>query len=75
MDVQGVAKLIANGLGAGVLSQHVIEAMRKSGHEIEIFKGSGKPLTNEMSIAYVTERNQRPTVKAVMDSLKKALKS
>ena len=75
MDVQGVAKLIASGLGAGVLSQHAIDEMRKTGHEIEIFKGSGKPLTNEMSIAYVTERNQRPVVKAIMDSLKKALKS
>lgn len=50
MDVQGVAKFIACGLGAGVLSDHVVEKLKRDGVELHVFEGKGCPLRNEIRL-------------------------
>lgn len=50
MDVQGVAKFIACGLGAGVLPDHVVAKLKRDGVELHVFEGKGKPLRNEIRL-------------------------
>jgi DNA-binding transcriptional LysR family regulator len=51
MDVQGVAKFITSGLGAGVLPDHVVAKLKKDGADLHVFEVKGKPLTNEIRLA------------------------
>lgn len=69
MDVTGMGQLIKNGLGAGIIPQHVQKKLKRRGHKIYVFKGSGKPLQNAISIAWVENRTQGPAVMEVFDSL------
>ena len=73
MDVQGVARLILGGLGAGVLPRYLIEKLQKEGHKIHTFKGCGKPLINTISVAYLKDRTQSPSAAAALDWLRKTL--
>jgi DNA-binding transcriptional LysR family regulator len=50
MDVQGVAKFITSGLGAGVLPDHVVAKLKSDGVELHVFEGKGKPLRNEIRL-------------------------
>lgn len=50
MDVQGVAKFITSGLGAGVLPDHVVAKLKNDGIELHVFEGKGKPLRNEIRL-------------------------
>ncbi|MCY4644373.1 MAG: LysR family transcriptional regulator [Bacteriovoracales bacterium] len=56
MNIEGVAKLITEGLGVGILSHHMIHKIRSRGLALHIFPGQKKALINEISIAYL-ERN------------------
>ena len=69
MDVTGMGQLIKNGLGAGIIPQHVQKKLKRRGHKIYVFKGSGKPLENPISIAWVENRTQGAAVMEVFDSL------
>jgi len=69
MDVTGMGQLIKNGLGAGIIPQHVQKKLKRRGHNIYVFKGSGKPLHNPISIAWVDNRTQSLAVKEVFDFL------
>ncbi|RLA62836.1 MAG: hypothetical protein DRQ88_05485 [Epsilonproteobacteria bacterium] len=69
MDVTGMSQMIKNGLGAGIIPKHVQKNLKRRGHKIYIFKGSGKPLQNPISIAWVENRTQGLAVKEVFDSL------
>jgi DNA-binding transcriptional LysR family regulator len=51
MDVQGVAKFIASGLGVGVLPDHVVGRMREQGTDLYVYEGKAKPLRNEIRLA------------------------
>ncbi len=50
MDVQGVAKFIASGLGVGVLPDHVVERQSKEGVELHVYEGRAKALRNEIRL-------------------------
>jgi len=50
MDVQGVAKFITCGLGAGVLPDHVVTKLKKDGVDLHVFEGKGRPLRNEIRL-------------------------
>jgi DNA-binding transcriptional LysR family regulator len=50
LDVQGIAKFIASGLGVGVLPDHVVEKLRLAGTELHVFEGKAKPLRNEIRL-------------------------
>ena len=55
MDVQGMARLITCGTGAGVLPSHLVTKLEGEGHKLHVFKGCGKPLKNTISIAYLRD--------------------
>lgn len=69
MDVQGVARLILAGLGAGVLPSYLVSKFEAEGHRIHRFKGSGVPQKNAVSIAYLKGRSQSVAVQDTMKSL------
>jgi DNA-binding transcriptional LysR family regulator len=73
MDAQSNARLILSGVGAGVLPGHLVSKLEKEGHSIFTFKGSGKPLKNTISLAYVEDRTQSPAASALLDWLVTAL--
>lgn len=73
LDVQGVAQMIKFGKVAGVLPLHLIKKLDLIESNIHIFKGSGKPLLNEISLAYLSEKTQTPTVAKVIQYVSEAL--
>jgi DNA-binding transcriptional LysR family regulator len=72
MDVQGVARLITSGMGAGVLPGHLLSKLKAEGVRLHVFKGSGKTVKNGIRLAYLRERTHSKAVVAAMDWLKKA---
>ncbi len=66
MDVEGIFRLINLGQGAGILPGHRVEKILKEGGKLHVFKGSGKPLRNEISIAHLKDRSQTTVVNATM---------
>ena len=74
VDVQGVARLVIGGLGAGVLSDHLIEKLQAEGHDIVSFAGSGKSLKNTISAAWLRDRSLTPAAALLRDWLKERLR-
>ena len=57
MDVQGMSRIIREGLGAGVLPLHVVNRINKQdGDTLDVFIGQNKPLTNTISLGTVSQR-------------------
>jgi DNA-binding transcriptional LysR family regulator len=73
MDVQGLARLILEGVGAGVLPGHLYQKLQQEGHKLHRFKGCGKPLLNAISAAYLRERTHSPSALAALNFLKESL--
>jgi DNA-binding transcriptional LysR family regulator len=69
LDAQGVARFILSHTGAGVLPGHLVAALEGSGKRLHKFKGSGKPLKNGISVAYLQERTPTPASAAVFKEL------
>ncbi len=74
MDVQGVARLVTSGLAAGVLPGHLAERLRSEDSSFVSFEGSGKPLHNRISLAYLPERTTSAAARAMRESLIKSFK-
>ncbi len=75
MDVQGIARFISHGAGAGVLPKYLADQMDKTPgpQKIYRFKGCGKPMINRISLATLHERTQSSAAAAVQDFLKENL--
>jgi DNA-binding transcriptional LysR family regulator len=56
MDVQGIARLIVNQMGVGVLPYHVVRKMQTQGDPVQTFRGCGRPLKNSIGIAKLSQR-------------------
>lgn len=69
MDVQGMAQMISAGFGVGILPTHVLTRFKEIGHQFHVYKGSGKPLQNAISVAYLESRTQSPAVEATLEYL------
>lgn len=74
MDVQGIARLILSGMAVGVLPGHLVAALEKDGKKLHKFKGSGKPVKNGISIAFLQERTLSPAASTVLKALMQAMK-
>ena len=70
MDAQAVGKLILQGLGAGVLPGHMVQKLEKNGEEIQTLNGSGKPLHNTISVAYLEEKTLASSTIALLEFMK-----
>lgn len=64
MNVQGVASLIRQNMGAAVVPDHLTEILLKEGIVLHIFKGRKSNLKNEISLAWLKEK---PLSRATMD--------
>jgi len=73
MDVQGIAKFVLSGLGAGIIPGHLFEKLVKENYDIYRFPGCGKSLRNSISVAYLKERTHSLAASTVLDFLKKEL--
>lgn len=60
MDVQGVAKLVLNHAGVGVLPEYVVKKMQESGNKLHIFKGGPKGAKNTISVANLKNKTWLP---------------
>lgn len=74
MDVQGIARLIVNGVGAGVLPSHLVTTLQKNGLKLTKLKGSGKPLQNRISLVHLRDRSHSPQALAALNELREVLK-
>jgi DNA-binding transcriptional LysR family regulator len=70
MDAQAVGRLILQGLGAGVLPGHMVQKLEKAGEEIQVLKGSGIPLHNTISLAFLEDKTLSTSTQAVLDFMK-----
>ena len=68
MEVQGVSQLILSDVGVGILPEHHARRL-KNKKDLYKFKGSGKPLKNKISIAYLAGRSQSASAKAAMNEI------
>jgi DNA-binding transcriptional LysR family regulator len=75
MDVQGVSRLIREGLGAGVLPSYLVEKLQGQGVKLHVFEGKAKPLKNPISVVHLKERTQSPAAEALFEILTKSLVS
>jgi DNA-binding transcriptional LysR family regulator len=73
MDVQGVAKLIKNDLGCGVLPAYLVEALRDRGIELCVFDEAKEKVHNIISIAYLKDKTWLPASLALKNYLLKNL--
>ena len=73
MDVQGVARLIINGMGVGILPDHLVQQLSDQGEHLYVFPGSGSPLENHISLAYLKGRTHGLMVSFVLNELKQML--
>lgn len=73
MDVQGVARFIINGLGAGILPMHVIRKLEADGNKIHIFKASEKEMENHVSVAYISNKTQSRAADTCLRYLQESL--
>jgi DNA-binding transcriptional LysR family regulator len=75
MDVQGIARLILNGVGAGVLPSYLIDRLQQSGQKVYVLKGSGKPLKNSIGIAKLSQRTLSRSAEAAYEFILENLNS
>lgn len=68
-DVQGIAALVKNSMGAGVLPEHVFLRLKESGVHLHQFR-SKSPVNNPISLAYLEQRWNIPLNKFVITMLK-----
>ena len=69
MDVQGLARLIENGLGAGVLPEYFIDQNKSLKESLYVFKGKKQVLVNDLSVCFVKKKAHSAHVKYVLNRL------
>lgn len=55
-NVQGVASLVKQGMGAAILPDHLIEKLIKQGQPLHVFKGKKSSLKNDISVAWIKDK-------------------
>ena len=57
MSIEGVSQLIMSGMGAGILSLHMINKLLDRGAKLHIFEVKRPPLVSKVSIAYLERKS------------------
>jgi DNA-binding transcriptional LysR family regulator len=73
MDVQGMARMIREGMGLGILPLHVLKKERELKMQLHLFEGRGEPLLNHMSLAYLKNKTQSLLVQETLKHLTEGL--
>ena len=74
MDAQAVSRMVLEGVGAGVLPGHLVQKLVSQDSDIQILKGSNKPLYNTISMAYLEEKTLSSSARSVFEFLRVGLK-
>ncbi len=69
-----VLQLILNDVGVGILPRHIVTNFSRSSQNLFSFPGSGKELTEEISVAYLTGRTHTRAAVALSDYIDEQLK-
>jgi DNA-binding transcriptional LysR family regulator len=69
-SVQGVAKFITSGLGAGVLPDHEVDRLKKQSVDLYVFEGKSKPLRNEIRLIRLKEYPLNPASEITLKELR-----
>lgn len=69
-DVQGIATLVKNSMGVGVLPEHVFMRLKQNGVDLHHFRSKKGPVNNPISLAYLEQRWSIPLNQFVMTMLK-----
>lgn len=72
-DASFVYQLILHGDCVGILPGHLVDRVRGDGEKIYSFPGSGKPLVNQISLAYIEGRSRSFACEQVFRDLKEEL--
>lgn len=75
MDAYALSRMILQGVGVGVLPGHLAQKIGDEGRDLQILKGSGKPLINSISLSWLEDKTLSHSAKAVLDFLRTALKA
>ncbi len=67
MNVQGVASLLRQHMGAAVISDHLTERLIKEGTALHVFKGTKENLKNEISLAWFKDKPFSLAATAIKD--------
>lgn len=67
MNVQGVASLMKQGLGAAILPDHLVEKLIKQGHNLHIFKGKKANLKNDISVVWIKNKPQSQATEELLN--------
>jgi DNA-binding transcriptional LysR family regulator len=70
MDVQGVAKFISQGLGVGMLPNHVVQKLLNEKQNLHVFEGKNKPLRNEIRLARLKNHEMNQAAQITLQELK-----
>jgi DNA-binding transcriptional LysR family regulator len=73
MDAQAIAKLILQGTGAGVLPGHLLQRLSQTEENLQILRGSGKPLMNTISIAYLEDKTLTQAARSILETMMSAM--
>ena len=73
MDVQGMSRVISEGLGAGILPLHVVRRLEREGHKLHIFNENKRPLKNTISLALLDGRTHIPAVNIMIENILESL--
>lgn len=74
MNVQGVAQMILQGLGVGILPVHMVEKLKARGENLHIFRAKSGPLLNSLSIAFLESKTMSSGTRECIEFLKSSLK-
>lgn len=75
MDVQGIARMIIDQMGAGVLPLHVVKKLANHGVNLKVIEGKNGPLRNHLNLVKLKKRSlsreARETLEYITLQLKK----
>jgi DNA-binding transcriptional LysR family regulator len=74
MDVQGLAQLVVNNLGAAILPRHMVKKLKQRRLNVFVFDGPGKTLVNELSLALLKNKTLTKEVSETISYLKETIK-
>jgi DNA-binding transcriptional LysR family regulator len=69
MDVQGMASMIINKMGVGILPKHIEESLKKRGHKILSYKDETKKYLNPIRAAWLPNSVKSPNLNLLLNEI------
>lgn len=69
MDVQGIARMVCEHMGAGVLPLHVVKKLKLQKNRLQVFEGQKGPMRNQLNLVTLKKRSLSREAQAAQDYL------